>query len=99
MKAVYGGDIPFFAGGDTGEFECHFNGFGAAVGEETVLQIAGCDGGNGAGEIAAQGVEQFLGMQGLVFKLCLNGGEDFGIVVAEGEDAEAAQAVDELLPV
>ncbi len=93
------GDVPASARCDTGQFQSHLNSLGTAVGEEALLQIAGGDVCHGLCEISAKRIQQLLRVQGLMVELGSHDLHDLGIAVAAGVDAEAAQAVDELLVV
>ena len=97
VEASYCGDEPAAARRDARELEGHLDRLGAAVREEAVLQVARGDGGHRLREVAAERIEQLLGVESLVVKLRLHHIEDLAVAVPEGEHAEAAQAVDELL--
>ena len=71
----------------------------AAVGEEAVLQLPGGDVRHGLGQVAPQGVQQFLGVEGLMVQLGFHHVQNLRVSVAAGVDAEAAQAVNKLFPI
>ena len=97
VEAADRGDEPAAARRDARELERHLDGLGAAVREEAVLQVARGDGGHRLREVAAERIEELLGVESLVVKLRLHHVQDLAVAVPEGEYAEAAEAVDELL--
>ena len=85
---------------------CSFASFSApslasvpGVAEEGVLQLARSDHAEQLAGVAAHGVEQLLRVEGLMLELVHHRLDDGGVPVAEHVDAEAAEAVDELLAV
>ena len=76
-------------------FQGHLYRFRTAVCEEALLQIAGGDVSHGFCKISAERVQQLLRVQRLMVQLLAYNFHDFGISVAAGVDAEAAQTVDE----
>ena len=99
MEGPHGGDIPPAAGGDPGQLQGHLHRLGAAVGEEAVLQLPGGDVRHGLGQVAPQGVQQLLGVEGLMVQLGFHHVQNLRVSVAAGVDAEAAQAVNKLFPI
>ena len=97
VEGVGGGDEPLALALEAGQLHGDLHGLGARVGEEALLQVAGGAGGHGLGQVAAQGVDELLGVQALAAQLCLDGVDDELLAVAGHIDAEAAHGVPELL--
>ncbi len=80
------------------EFERALDRLGAAVAEETVVEARGREHRQRFGEHRAQRIEQVLAVQRLAAQLIHHRLDDFGIAMADVEDAETAQTIDVLRP-
>ena len=86
------------AGVKLGQFQRPFDRFGAAVGEESFLDVPGRDVRDDATELRAQRIEHFLGVLRRAVELRFDRFDDFRVTQPVAVEPEAAEHVDELTP-
>ena len=89
-------DDAFFAGVKFGQLERALDRLGAAVGKETLLDVARGDVGDDAAELRAQRVEHFLRILRRAVELGFDRLDDFRVTQPVAVEPEAAEHVDEL---
>src|SRR5829696_7216239 len=96
MESPQGRDKSVAPGVQASQLDGPFDGIGAIVDEEGVLQLARGDGGQNLAQRCAPRLQQLLTVERHTLDLVGNRLDDLGVIDTGAEDAKASQAIDVL---